>query len=128
MRAFLYSYSPHPTPVNIIPISQLPKIEHTNNDLIDLYIASRTIYGLAKEGKAPAFLARTNKRGVPYAALLCSALFSFLAFMNVVEDSKVVFGYFVNLVTIFGIYIPNSGPISRTFMLIFHSPPSLQVS
>lgn len=103
------------------------RTEHTN-DLIDLYIASRTIYGLAKEGKAPAFLASTDKRGVPYAALLFSALFGLLAFMNVVEDSKVVFGYFVNLVTIFGIYIPNPGPISRTFMLIFSLPPPLKVS
>ncbi|KAH0604649.1 uncharacterized protein H6S33_006317 [Morchella sextelata] len=69
----------------------------------DLYIASRTIYGLAKEGKAPAFLAKTDSRGVPYNALAASAFFSLLAFMNVAEDSKTVFLYFVNLVTIFGI-------------------------
>lgn len=69
-----------------------------------MYIASRTIYGLAKEGKAPAFLAKTDRRGVPYNALGCSAVFGLLAFMNVTENSKVVFGYFVNLVTIFGIY------------------------
>ena len=70
---------------------------------LDLYIASRTIYGLAREGKAPAFLAYTDKRGVPVYALGVSSLFSLLAFMNVSSDSKVVFGYFVNLVTIFGI-------------------------
>ncbi|RPB09543.1 dicarboxylic amino acid permease [Morchella conica CCBAS932] len=69
----------------------------------DLYIASRTIYGLAKEGKAPAFLAKTDSRGVPYNALGLSASFALLAFMNVAEDSKTVFTYFVNLVTIFGI-------------------------
>lgn len=69
-----------------------------------MYIASRTIYGLAKEGKAPAFLAKTDRRGVPYNALGCSGVFGLLAFMNVTENSKVVFGYFVNLVTIFGIY------------------------
>lgn len=86
--------------------------------LTDLYIASRTIYGLAKEGKAPAFLAKTDKRGVPYNALGCSALFGLLAFMNVVEDSKTVFLYFVNLVTIFGIYIPNILLIPRIIMLI----------
>ncbi|KAG0136619.1 amino acid permease/ SLC12A domain-containing protein [Tuber indicum] len=69
----------------------------------DLYIASRTIYGLACEGKAPAFLALTDKRGVPVFALGLSSLFGLLAFMNVSDDSKIVFGYFVNLVTIFGI-------------------------
>lgn len=69
----------------------------------DLYIASRTIYGLASEGKAPRIFARTDARGVPIYALGISAAFALLAFMNVSDDSKTVFGYFVNLVTIFGL-------------------------
>lgn len=69
----------------------------------DLYIASRTLYGIAREGKAPRIFAWTDKRGVPVFALALSAAFSLLAFMNVADDSKVVFGYFVNLVTIFGL-------------------------
>jgi amino acid transporter len=69
----------------------------------DLYIASRTLYGLALEGKAPRFLARTDRRGVPIYALALSACFSLLAFMNVSQDSTTVFKYFVNLTTIFGI-------------------------
>jgi yeast amino acid transporter len=69
----------------------------------DLYIASRTIYGLASEGNAPEFLTRTDARGVPIYALGLSAAFGLLAFMNVSDDSKTVFGYFVNLVTIFGL-------------------------
>lgn len=69
----------------------------------DLYIASRTIHGLALKGQAPKFLAKTNKHGVPYYALGASALFCLLAFMNVSGNSKQVFGYFVNLVSIFGL-------------------------
>ncbi|KAG5291756.1 dicarboxylic amino acid permease [Histoplasma ohiense] len=69
----------------------------------DLYIATRTIYGLAREGKAPRILARTDRRGVPIYALGLSSLFALIAFMNVSNDTKVVFGYFVNLVTIFGL-------------------------
>ncbi|KAK6343563.1 hypothetical protein TWF730_011153 [Orbilia blumenaviensis] len=69
----------------------------------DLYIASRTIHGLALKGHAPAILAKTDARGVPYYSLGLSALFCCLAFMNVSSDSKTVFGYFVNLVTIFGL-------------------------
>ncbi|KMU74767.1 tryptophan permease [Coccidioides immitis RMSCC 3703] len=69
----------------------------------DLYIATRTIYGLAREGKAPRILARTDRRGVPIYALALSSLFALLAFMNVSDDSKTIFGYFVNLVTIFGL-------------------------
>lgn len=69
----------------------------------DLYIASRTIYGLALEGKAPKFLAKTDRRGVPIYALGLSSCFALLAYMNVAEDSRIVFRYFVNLTTIFGI-------------------------
>ncbi|TQV95298.1 dicarboxylic amino acid permease [Cordyceps javanica] len=69
----------------------------------DLYIASRTLYGLASDESAPAIFKRTDKRGVPYVALGTAALFACLAFMNVSSDSKVVFGYFVNLTTVFGL-------------------------
>jgi amino acid transporter len=69
----------------------------------DLYIASRTIYGLAEEGHAPKIFKWTDKRGVPVPALAISALFCCTAFMNAAASSTVVFGYFVNLTTIFGL-------------------------
>ncbi|KAB8346145.1 hypothetical protein FH972_023191 [Carpinus fangiana] len=69
----------------------------------DLYIATRTIYGLASEGKAPAFLKRTDRNGVPFYALGVSSLFALLAYLNVADDSKKVFTYFVNLVSMFGL-------------------------
>ena len=69
----------------------------------DLYIATRTLYGLAKEGNSHPIFARTDSRGVPIYALGLSALIACIAFLNVADDSRKVFGYFVNLVTIFGI-------------------------
>lgn len=69
----------------------------------DLYIASRTLYGLASDGSAPAIFKRTDRRGVPIYSLGFSACFALLAFMNVSKDAKTVFGYFVNLTTIFGL-------------------------
>jgi amino acid transporter len=69
----------------------------------DLYIASRTLYGLAVEGHAPKIFLWTDKRGVPVPALALSALFCCTAFMNAADDAKTVFGYFVNLTTIFGL-------------------------
>ncbi|EMR67323.1 hypothetical protein MGN70_011542 [Eutypa lata] len=69
----------------------------------DLYIASRTLYGLASDGAAPRIFRRTDNRGVPLYALGTSAVFALLAFMNVSDDSKSVFTYFVNMVTIFGL-------------------------
>ncbi len=69
----------------------------------DLYIASRTIHGLALKGQAPRFLATTDKRGVPVYGLALSALVCCIAFLNISTSSKLVFGYFVNLVSIFGL-------------------------
>lgn len=93
--------------------AKIPYLDHIVNGCIlvfvfsasnsDLYIASRTIYGLALEGKAPKFLAKTDRRGVPIYALGISSLFALLAYLNVSNDSAEVFGYFVNLTTIFGI-------------------------
>lgn len=69
----------------------------------DLYIASRTLFGLAREGKAPRIFAKTDKRGVPVYALGLSVAFCLLAYLGVNQSSYTVFGYFVNLVTIFGL-------------------------
>jgi amino acid transporter len=68
----------------------------------DLYIATRTLYGLAREQKAPKIFARTNAAGVPIYALALSASFCLLAFMSVSKGSKEVFGYFTDMVSIFG--------------------------
>ena len=69
----------------------------------DLYIASRTLYGLAHEGKAPRIFKWTDKRGVPVPALGLSCCFCLLAYLAVNQSSYTVFGYFVNLVTMFGL-------------------------
>ncbi|KAF2104615.1 amino acid permease Dip5 [Rhizodiscina lignyota] len=69
----------------------------------DLYIGTRTLYGLALDGKAPKFFAYTDKRGVPYWSLAFCSTFCLIAFLNVSDDSRTVFLYFVNLVTIFGL-------------------------
>jgi len=69
----------------------------------DLYIASRTIYGLASEGRAPDIFRRTNSRGLPIYGLAISLLFCLLAYMNVTDDARQIFIYFQNLTTIFGL-------------------------
>lgn len=69
----------------------------------DMYIASRTLYGLASDESAPRIFRKTDSRGVPVYALAVSAIFACLSFMNVSSNSKQVFGYFVNLTTVFGL-------------------------
>ncbi|KAJ8700204.1 amino acid transporter [Pleurotus ostreatus] len=68
----------------------------------DLYIGSRTLYGLAVEGKAPRIFARVNRMGVPYPALILCTAFCGLVFLNVSSSSARVFTWFVNLVSTFG--------------------------
>lgn len=84
----------------------------------DLYIGSRTLYGLAVEGKAPRIFARVNRMGVPYPALILCTAFCGLVFLNVSSSSArgktlcictysltndcLVFTWFVNLVSTFG--------------------------
>lgn len=43
-----------------------------------LYTSSRMLYSLAKKGDAPSFLARVNKRGIPYWALAASVFFAYV--------------------------------------------------
>nr|GAT58728.1 predicted protein [Mycena chlorophos] len=68
----------------------------------DLYIGSRTLYGLAIEGKAPSIFCKVNRFGVPWPALTVCTLFCFLVFLNVSSSSAQVFTWFVNLVSTFG--------------------------
>ncbi|KAJ7685137.1 dicarbixylic amino acid permease [Mycena polygramma] len=68
----------------------------------DLYIGSRTLYGLAVEGKAPKIFSRVNRNGVPYPALILCAVFCALVFLNVSSSSAKGITRFVNLVSTFG--------------------------
>ncbi|KAK1232252.1 amino acid transporter [Marasmius sp. AFHP31] len=68
----------------------------------DLYIGSRTLYGLAVEGKAPKIFKRVNRMGVPYPALIFCTAFCGLVFLNTASSGAKVFTWFVNLVTQFG--------------------------
>ncbi|KDN53618.1 putative DIP5-glutamate and aspartate permease [Tilletiaria anomala UBC 951] len=68
----------------------------------DQYVASRTLYSLAMDGNAPAIFRRCNSMGVPYVALISTALFMALAYLTLSDGGAIVFGYFVSVVTIFG--------------------------
>lgn len=69
----------------------------------DLYVASRTLYGLAIDNKAPKIFAITNRWGVPYYALIASSAFCGLAYMSCSSGSAKIFNYLVNVVSIFGL-------------------------
>jgi len=62
-----------------------------------LYISSRSLYSLAIAGNAPALFKKCTKRGVPWVAVLTSALCMPLAYLNCGSSGSTVFTWFVNL-------------------------------
>ncbi|EGV61627.1 amino acid transporter [Yamadazyma tenuis] len=79
----------------------------------DMYICSRTVYGLAVAGYAPKFFSKTNRMGVPYYGVGLSFLFCLLAYMTVQDSASEVFQYFVNVVSLCGL-------LAWTSLLIIH--------
>jgi amino acid transporter len=68
-----------------------------------VFLASRTLYGLAEDGQAPRVLLRTNRFGTPYMAIGASLVFMPLVYLSLGSNSSVVFGWFVNITTIAGL-------------------------
>lgn len=64
-----------------------------------VYCASRTLLGLALEGKAPRFLTRCTATGVPIYCVGVTLGISLLSFLQVSNNAAVVLQWFVNLVT-----------------------------
>lgn len=64
-----------------------------------VYCASRSLYGLALEGKAPRVFRRCNRHGVPYAAVLLVLGVALLSFLQLESGAARVLQWFVSLVT-----------------------------
>lgn len=64
-----------------------------------VYCASRSLYGLALEGKAPRFMRRVTRHGVPVYCVAAVILIGLLAFLSVSNNAAVVLNWFVALVT-----------------------------
>jgi amino acid transporter len=58
-----------------------------------VYGQSRTLYSLAKIGRAPKIFSNATKRGVPWVAILISNLWAFPSLMNRKLSAGAVFSY-----------------------------------
>ncbi|KAL4981497.1 amino acid permease-domain-containing protein [Aspergillus falconensis] len=94
--------SPYVVAISLAEIKVLPDI--VNAGLIifvassaasDIYCASRSLYGLPKDGQAPKLLAKTLENGVPAWSVGVAALFFLLGYMNAARSMSTVFDYFV---------------------------------
>ncbi|PON26626.1 amino acid permease [Trichoderma gamsii] len=68
-----------------------------------IFIASRTLYGLSCDGHAPRFFQRCNRFGSPHYAIGLTCLLLPLVYLNVANNTSVVFGWFVNITTVSGL-------------------------
>ncbi|KAL4939693.1 hypothetical protein BDV06DRAFT_224751 [Aspergillus oleicola] len=64
-----------------------------------LFSATRTLHGMAMEGKAPRLFAHCTKNGVPICALIASLSICLLGLLQVSESSAKVMDYLVVLIT-----------------------------
>ena len=108
--------------VAAIKLAKIKGLDHVINGCLvvfilsagntDFYIASRGLYGIAVDGKAPRIFARTTRSGVPWVASLACILVCGLAYMSVSEDGSTVFGYLTSCLTVFGkVNLPNKSSI-----------------
>lgn len=67
------------------------------------YAATRSLYGLALEGRAPKIFTKTTRNGVPIASFIAVMCFPFLSFLQVSNGSATVLTWLVNLITAGGI-------------------------
>lgn len=98
--------SPYVVAMNRLRISGLP---HIVNALVlasafsagnsYVYCASRSLFGMALEGKAPKIFTRTTKKGVPIYCVLVVLGIALLSFLQVSNSASTVLSWFVNLVT-----------------------------
>lgn len=98
--------SPYVVAMNRLGIGVLPHIVNAmvltaafsaGNSYV--YCASRSLYGLALEGKAPKFMTRCTKKGVPVYCVVVVLLIALLAFLQLSKSAAVVLDWFVSLVT-----------------------------
>ncbi|KAJ5928159.1 Arginine permease CAN1 [Penicillium verhagenii] len=68
----------------------------------NVYSGSRMLVGLAADGYAPSLFAKTTKGGVPYFAVVLTALFGLLGFMNISTSGTTVFNWLLNISTVAG--------------------------
>jgi amino acid transporter len=98
--------SPYVVSMNRLRIKVLPHIVNAmvlgsafsaGNSYV--YCASRSLFGLALEGKAPKIFQRCTRNGVPIYCVGLVLLIALLAFLQVSNDAAVVLNWFVSLVS-----------------------------
>ncbi|KAF7185288.1 General amino acid permease AGP2 [Pseudocercospora fuligena] len=79
-----------------------------------VYCGTRSLHGMALEGRAPRFLGKTTKHGVPVYAFLVVISFGLLSFLQVSNSSAKVITWLISIIT--GCCMINYFVMSITFI------------
>lgn len=69
----------------------------------NVYSGSRILVALANVGQAPQWLAITNRHQTPYVAVLFTAAFGLLGFLNLSADGSEAFNWFLDITAVAGL-------------------------
>lgn len=69
----------------------------------NVYSGSRILVALADVGQAPRWLARVNRYNTPYVAVLATAAFGLLGFLNLSSDGTQAFNWFLDITAVAGL-------------------------
>ncbi|VUC34759.1 unnamed protein product [Clonostachys rosea] len=83
------------------------------------YCSTRTLYGMALEGRAPKFLCYCTKNGLPIWCLIAVLLFPILSFLSVSSGANIVLTWLINLIT--GAVIIDYVVISVTYLCFYRA-------
>lgn len=97
-----------PSIINAVLLTAVLSAANSN-----VYCGSRILLGLAQDHFAPRVIARSTASGVPYVAVVITAAFGLLGFINVSTTGAVVFNWFLNVTAV-------AGFITWTCILISH--------
>lgn len=61
-----------------------------------LYASTRMLYAMARDGQAPKFLAKLNKRGIPIGALIITTIVGMLAFLASIFGDGAIYVWLLN--------------------------------
>lgn len=70
----------------------------------NVYVGSRILYGLARDGSAPKIFKKTTRSGVPYVSVLMTSLFGSLAYLELSIGGGKAFEWLLNIVSIAGFF------------------------
>ncbi|KAL3230452.1 Arginine permease CAN1 [Nakaseomyces bracarensis] len=70
----------------------------------NVYVGSRIMFSMARNGLAPRILSKTTKQGVPYLSVLCVAAFGSLAYMELSTGGTKAFNWLLNITGVAGFF------------------------